>query len=165
MPLLTTAVDGGDVTVAWPLDAARVAAWGHLVDPAVLPLWLGQPVVAELWPGGQLAVDHGQGYVCQSVLDRLEPGLVLVMSWRFHDEPETQLTIEIKDDPPGTGCVLRLWHTGLGELAPSYRIGWLVHLTYFEAAVHGTPLPHREFWNLHATLATLATLSAPDVSA
>ncbi len=40
-------------------------------------------------------------------------------------------------------------------LAPSYRIGWLVHLTCFEAAVHGTPLPHDQLWNLYATLAAL----------
>lgn len=162
MPLLTAAVDEGDVVVAWALDAARIRAWGHLVDPAVLPLWLGQPVVTELWPGGRLAVDHGQGYVCQSVLARLEPGSMLAMSWRFPDEPETQLTIEIEDSPPGGGCVVRLRHTGLGELAPSYRIGWLVHLTYFEAAMHGTPLPHGEFWDLHATIAALV---APDPSA
>lgn len=160
MPLLTAAADGGDVTVVWALDAARAAVWGRLVDPAVLALWLGRPVVAELWPGGRLAVDHGQGYLCQSRLDRVEPGSVLAMSWRFPDEPETQLTIEVGDDP--AGCVLHLRHTGLGELAPSYRLGWLVHLTYFEAAVHGTPLPHGQFWNLHATF---AALFAPDPSA
>lgn len=98
--------------------------------------------------------------MCQSVLDRVEPGSTLAMSWRFPDERETQVAIEVEDSPSGGGCLVRLRHTGLGELAPSYRIGWLVHLTYFEAAVHGTPLPHDQFWNLHATLAALVA-SAP----
>lgn len=117
--------------------------------------WLGEPAVAELWPDGRLVVDHGGGYICTSVVTRAKPGSTLAMSWRFPDEPDRAVTFETGDGPDSEGCVLDLTHTGLGDLAASYRIGWLVHLTYLEAAVHGTPLPLDQFWNLHATFAAL----------
>lgn len=50
---------------------------------------------------------------------------------------------------------LRLSHSGLGDLAESYRDGWCVHLSYLEAAALGTPLPPSMFWRLHSTMAKL----------
>ena len=50
---------------------------------------------------------------------------------------------------------LRLSHSGLGDLAGSYRDGWCVHLSYLEAAALGTPLPSSMFWRLHGTMAQL----------
>lgn len=51
--------------------------------------------------------------------------------------------------------VLGLGHSGLDDLAESYRDGWCVHLTYLEAAALGTPLPRSMFWRLHGTVAQL----------
>ena len=55
---------------------------------------------------------------------------------------------------------LRLSHSGLGDLAGSYRYGWCVHLSYLEAAALGTPLPSSMFWRLHGTMAQLTCADA-----
>lgn len=72
------------------------------------------------------------------------------MSWKFPDEPLSWLTFALDDTDDG--CRLTLRHRNLGEWAPSYRIGWLTHLTFLEASFLGEPLPLGQFWNIHATL-------------
>lgn len=160
MPLVRAVASVGDVELDWHVAADRGAVWRALTEPAMLRQWLGTVLALDVRAGGRIAVDHGGGYVCESEVRRVTPRERLAMSWRFPDEHPTELAVELADVPaPGgevTACGLVLRHTGLGDLAAGYRLGWVVHLTYLEAAVAGTPLPLGQFWHLHATVGVLA---------
>lgn len=101
-----------------------------------------------------MVVDHGDGYLCESRISALEPGAQLAMTWKFPDEPETRVSIDLGSTDGG--CALVLSHHGLGDLIGSYADGWPVHLSYLEASALGDPLPASQFWNLHATMAELS---------
>lgn len=153
MPLLHRTDQAVTLRIGWRIDVDIDEVWTCLTDAARLPQWLGTPVVHELEQGGRLVVDHGDGYRCTSRITALEPGTHLAMTWQFPDEPATAIAISLVE--AGTGCVVELVHSDLGALLGSYTAGWLVHLTYLEAAAAGTPLPTGQFWNLHATTSVL----------
>ena len=140
------------------LAAARTTVWAGLTDPEAMTAWLGTPIVAEIRPGGSLAIDHGDGYVCQSIVHVVDGDSRLEMSWHFPDEHETNVSFDLADtelEKPVCSCRLTLRHSNLAALTDSYRIGWLIHLTYLEAQVLGDPIPSSQFWNLEATMRVL----------
>lgn len=160
MPLLAANLKDGDVVIEWAIAAGRNAVWASLTNPDAMTAWLGTPSVAEIRPGGNLIVDHGGGYSCQSTVHEVENEGRFALSWHFPDEHETGVLFELTDtefERPDVGCQLTLRHSQLGALAESYRVGWTVHLTYLEAKVHGDPIPTSQFWNLHATLHQLSS--------
>lgn len=169
MPLLTSSRDADGIVLTWDLARPAAEVWQHLTSRQHLPHWLGQLVSGTLDEGRTVVVDHGEGYLCTSLVDRVEPGRALGMSWDFPDEPTSHLrvTLEASDveepaepsehptEPTARGCRLTLRHTGLGDLGTSYLPGWITHLTFFEASLAGTHLPPEAFWPLCATLQTL----------
>jgi uncharacterized protein YndB with AHSA1/START domain len=133
------------------VPSARV--WQCLTSADLLSQWLGELVSGEIGAESEFVVDHGEDYFCRStVLTCAEP-MRLEFTWHFPDEPESQVAIELDQSDGITD--LQLSHGALGDLAESYRDGWCVHLSYLEAASHGTPLPPSMFWRLHGTIAHL----------
>lgn len=122
MPL-TSAVGVADaITVHWAFEYACAEVWRAITDPALIGQWLGRCEHCDLRIGGNLVVDHGEGYrSVSSILEAQAP------------HPRA--------------------------LSAAYRVGWMTHFSYLEAAVEGSPLPTSHFWNLNATLqaATTAT--------
>jgi uncharacterized protein YndB with AHSA1/START domain len=162
VPLLKREIDQTrDVlTIDWRFGRSADAVWEHLTDPEHLSEWLGQPVSFDGTPGGEILIDHGDGYICRSVVKRVEPADYLFeITWLFPDEHPTQVEVVLRS-PPGEGTkdasILTLRHLDLAELCNSYAQGWVTHLTFFEASLDGTSLPLDEFWNLHATIVALS---------
>lgn len=142
--------------MAAPVDTV----WRCLTDPSMLVQWLGEAATAEpVAAGSRLVVDHGDGYLCSSTVLEVDPGALLAITWKFPDEPETAVTVRLAAEDGG--CRLLLSHAGLGELTESYAVGWLVHLSYLEAAALGAPLPTSQFWNLHSTMVQLTSAPRP----
>lgn len=157
MPLQQREIDEAQdtLTIAWSLAKPASAVWTHLTDPARLTEWLGDPQTFDARPGGEIRIDHGDGYVCRSIVKRVEPADYLFgVTWQFPDEHPTLVEVRIQPSADATS-VLTLRHYDLGELRDSYADGWVTHLTFFEASLNGTPLPVTEFWNLHATIVAL----------
>ena len=153
MPL--TAIHSGpaDLTVDWELPAAAEQVWQALTQPALLETWLGTLTDGEIATDADFTVAHGAGYNCISRVSEFKPNAVLRYSWLFPDEPASDVTFTLS--AAGDLTRVQLTHRGLADLVPSYRDGWIVHLTYLEAAVLGIPLPKQFFWQLHATVASL----------
>lgn len=153
MPLSTIACDDDAVVLAWRLALPAERVWSAF-RPTLLPQWLGRPVECDVRPGGALVVDHGEGYLSRSEVVEADEPRRLVLTWEFPDEPRSRLCLDLRPDDVGT--VVELRHDGLGELARSYSVGWATHLTFLEAALGGVPIALSQFWELHATLTTLA---------
>lgn len=153
------------LTIQWSLLHSQTLVWKHLQDPAKLPEWLGQPKMFNARVGGEIIVDHDDGYLCRSEVLSLTDddgpphtgGAEL--SWEFPDEPPSHLSLRTFDADAHAGhnvaTALVLEHSDLGSLVDSYMNGWLTHLTYFEASLWGTPLPPGRFWSLCATFEQL----------
>lgn len=147
------------LTIGWSLPHSPSAVWRHLQDPDKLDEWLGRAQSFDPRIGGEIVVDHGDGYVCRSeVLTPPFPHGV-ELSWKFPDEPETRLSLTTVESAEDTGqheaTTLVLKHVGLGSLIDSYASGWMTHLTYCEASLYGRPIPSDQFWSLCATFAHL----------
>lgn len=162
MPLLRREMDQARdaLTIDWRLGRSTDAVWEHLTDPAHLPEWLGQPVIFDGTPGSEISIDHGDSYICRSVVKRVEPANYLFeITWLFPDEHPTRVEVILRSLPEEgaeDASMLTLRHMDLAELTDSYAQGWVTHLTFFEASLDGTPLPMDEFWNLHATIVALS---------
>ena len=141
------------VSLAWRIGAPPARVWQCLTHADFLSQWLGRLVDGAVGAGTDFVVDHGDNHLCRSnVVAFVEPTR-LAFTWGFPTEPQSEVVLELSEAAEGTE--LRLAHSALGELAPSYRDGWCVHLTYLEAAALGTPLPTSVFWQLHGTIAQL----------
>lgn len=155
MPLTSIATTGGTLAMSWDIDASAERMWECLTVPADLGLWLGKLVSGSISSGQSFVIDHGDGYCCSSTVTRIVPERLLAYSWKFDDEPRTEVAWTLA--PRDRSMTLVLEHTGLGDLAASYLTGWATHLTFLEGVALGSPLPDSMFWPLHGTLARLST--------
>lgn len=155
MPLVSTQITDARLCLSWAIDAPVATAWEGLTAPSALERWLGRLVAGELAAGRSFVIDHGEGYRCESTVTSRVPERELAYSWRFPDEPLTEVSWTLRGD--GEATALLLTHRDLGDLADSYRAGWMVHLTFLEAWCLGSPLPERIFWPLHSTFVRLAS--------
>lgn len=153
MPLTSIETNESELQVEWVVDAPVVRAWEALTTPSRLGEWLGTVVAGSISPGSSFAIDHGDGYVCESTVVRCEALTALTCSWKFPDEPRTDVAWSLT--PHGDGTSLTVTHSGLADLVSSYRAGWPVHLTFLEGSVLGTPLPWSMFWPIHSTIVRL----------
>lgn len=156
MPLVARVDAPGVVCLTWRLSTRPAAVWRHLTDVDRLPEWLGRRQDGSFTVGDHLVVDHGDGYLCRSDVLVAQDGRSLAMSWQFPDEPPSRVTIELEtvlpdESMPDGATDLHLEHHELADLAGSYLPGWITHLTYFEASLHGEPLPTGSFWRLYET--------------
>lgn len=150
MPLVTVSADDDRVDVTWSLTVAPAHAWDGLSSARGLHRWLGELIDGEIAPNSTFTIDHGQGYPCSSTVEIFEPGLALAYSWKFPDEPYSR--VEWRIEPQDTGTLLHLNHSGLGDLADSYRDGWLAHLIYLEGHLLDTPLPMSMLMTVASTI-------------
>jgi uncharacterized protein YndB with AHSA1/START domain len=139
--------------MSWAIDAPSARIWETLTAPSELPHWLGKVVGGAVSPGSSFVIDHGDGYVCESVVAEYSLYRTLAYSWKFPDEPRSDVSWTLS--PGDSGVAIHLAHTGLRALVPAYRDGWMAHLTFLEASALWTPLPVSMFWQLHATIAHL----------
>ena len=142
-----------DLTLAWRIDAPRARVWQCITDTELISQWLGRVTDGAVDAGSGFVVDHGDGYLCRSIVRARIEARRLAFTWAFPDEPESEVVLELDESADGTE--LRLTHSELGDLTTSYRDGWCVHLTYLEAAALATPMPASMFWQLHGTIAAL----------
>ncbi|PUA79274.1 SRPBCC domain-containing protein [Nocardioides currus] len=160
MPLSSVSLDD-TLVVTWSVRAPAESVWSVLTDATRQSQWLGAVLESEPRPGGTLVVDHGDGYLCRSSIIELEAPRRLLMTWEFPDEPRSRVAITL--DETADEVLVELVHAGLGDLADSYAAGWMTHLTYLEAAVHGSPVPWSQFWMLHATITALYDAQSPSL--
>ena len=153
MPLTLLQTGESQLTLEWSIDAPIARNWSVLTDPSYLSQWLGTLVHGAVSSEASFVVDHGDGYSCQSTVIEWETERALGYTWKFPDEPVTDVSWKLS--PIDHGTKLTLTHSGLSNLRASYRDGWLVHLTYLEACALGTPLPTAMFWNLHSAFSYL----------
>lgn len=137
----------------WSINAPIARIWGVLTESSHLSQWLGTLVHGAVSSESSFVVDHGESYNCDSTVVEWQTERALGYSWKFPDEPVTDVSWRLSSIDVGTK--LTLTHSGLSELLESYRDGWLVHLTYLEACALGTPLPTTMFWNLHSAFSYL----------
>lgn len=154
MPLSSFETTASQLCMSWSIDTSVEHLWECLTEPSSLGLWLGDLVAGSVSSGSSFTIDHGDGYRCDSTLVAREVGRVLAYSWRFPDEPVTEVSWTLS--PGVSGTTLSLTHAGLKGLVSSYRDGWMTHLILLEAPALGTPLPPTMFWKIHATIAYLS---------
>lgn len=154
MPLNSLQATNSLLRLEWTVAVPPTRTWGLLTEETYLKQWLGKLEQGTVSPEGSFDVDHGDGYKCSSSVLGFATGRTLRYTWKFPDEPTTEVSWELS--PVSEGTKLKLDHSGLSDLIDSYRDGWPVHLTYLEAAALGTPLPSTMFWNLHSTFARLS---------
>ena len=142
-----------DVSLSWRIEVPRARLWECFTNADLLGQWLGELVAGAVRADSDFAVDHGEGYCCRSTVVACAEPSRLDFTWHFPDEPPSKVALVLGEADGITD--LRLSHSGLGDLAESYRDGWCVHLSYLEAAALGTPLPASMFWRLHGTVAQL----------
>jgi uncharacterized protein YndB with AHSA1/START domain len=150
---LVQIVESVDVSLTWRIDVPRTRVWECLTHADLLGQWLGELVSGEVSADSDFVVDHGNDSCCRSTVVVCAEPSRLDFTWHFPDEPPSKVALALEGSDRITE--LRLSHSGLGDLAPSYRDGWCVHLSYLEAAALGTPLPPSMFWRLHGTIAQL----------
>jgi uncharacterized protein YndB with AHSA1/START domain len=150
MPLVAVSPHAGVAWISWSFERSPEVVWSALTEPASIAKWLGDAIECDIRPAGVLVVDHGEGYRSRSEVIEAEPPRRLAMTWDFPDEPPSEVAFTLRTSNDGT--VLELAHAVVPQLADSYRVGWITHLTYLEAVVGGDPLPASQFWKLHATL-------------
>ena len=153
MPLTLLQTDESLLRLEWSVAASTARVWGQLTESFYLEQWLGELVDGAVSPGASFIVDHGDGYQCSSSVVDCEVERTLSYTWKFPDEPATEVSWSLSSFDDGTK--LTLTHSGLSTLLASYRDGWAVHLTFLEASALGTPLPSKMFWNLHSTFAQI----------
>lgn len=153
MPLVSSGVVEPQLRLAWSVEASLATVWEHLTTPSNLGRWLGEVVTGEVSPGGSFTIDHGEGYRCESTVLEYAPRRRLRYSWKFSDEPRTEVRWALSHEDGTT--FIHLTHIGLGDMVTSYRDGWTTHVMFLEAAVLGTPLPATFFWQIHATIERL----------
>lgn len=156
MPLVSTETDESKLHVDWVIDAPVIRAWETLTAPSHIREWLGMVVSGSISSGSSFAIDHGDGYLCESTVVKCDVLSSLTYSWKFPDEPRTDVAWSMTPHVDGTR--LTLTHSGLTDLVSSYRDGWLAHLTFLEGSALGTPLPWSMFWPIHATIVRLDSL-------
>ena len=152
MPL-TKIAESDSVVLLWQIDLPRIRVWRCLTQPDLIRQWLGHVVNGQVHDGSDFAIDHGDGYICRSTVTSWTEPSKLDITWHFPDEPASTVSLDLHESHGSTE--VRLTHRDLGNLTTSYRDGWCVHLSYLEAAAHGTPLPPSMFWRLHSTMAYL----------
>ncbi|MGB4779491.1 SRPBCC domain-containing protein [Microbacterium sp.] len=157
MPLIERDTSASSLTIRWALRHPVAATWSHLRDRSRLGAWLGEPIRIDGAIGALIEIDHGQGYVCRSLVKACDPvHHSFVVSWEFPDEHETEVVVVVEPLRDASDAAqLTLVHHGLGGLLDSYADGWVTHLMFFEASLDGAPLPPEEFWSLHATVRAL----------
>lgn len=153
MPLTLLQTDESLLRLEWSVYASTSRVWGQLTESSYLEQWLGKLVHGAVSSRGSFVVDHGDGYQCSSSVDDFEVERTLSYTWKFPDEPTTEVSWSLSSFDDVTK--LTLTHSGLSKLLASYRDGWLVHLTFLEASALGVPLPAKMFWNLHSTFALI----------
>lgn len=147
--------ESANVSLTWRMDVPRARVWQCLTNADLLGQWLGKLASGAVAAESEFVVDHGDDYRCRSTVVTCAEPRRLDFTWHFPNEPASQVGMELNETSGTTE--LRLSHSGLGDLAESYRDGWCVHLSYLEAAALGTPLPPSMFWRLHSTMAQLNT--------
>src|SRR5699024_7870144 len=114
MPLTSIETDESELRLVWVIDAPVVRVWEALTTPSHISEWLGTIVSGSISSGSSFAIDHGDGYQCESTVVKSEVFRALTYSWKFPDEPRTDLTWSLS--PCGDGTSLTLTHSGLAGL-------------------------------------------------
>lgn len=103
--------------------------WRALTDPEQLPGWLGHASRWTLAPDEPYELDVG-GPTTGRIVE-VEPGRLLELTWRWGDEPESLVRVEL--EPRGEGCLLTLDHRRLDRSSGvGYSAGWHSHLDALE---------------------------------
>ena len=98
----------GVLSIEWSMLHARSLVWRHLQDPGKLAEWRGQLHSFDARVGGEIVVDHDDGYLCRSETLSLSRSHSVELSWQFPDESVTRLslsTIEVTDAAGGSSAV------------------------------------------------------------
>ncbi|MGO1942982.1 MAG: SRPBCC domain-containing protein [Ancrocorticia sp.] len=155
MSLSSRDFDDDVLTVRWDLNRTADEIWSHIVNPSYVEQWLGAPISFNTAVGGEIRIDHGDGYICRSIVQRVDAAdYQFEATWHFPDEHEMIVEVSVRETGEDLSQLV-LRHLGLGDLLGSYSRGWLTHLTFFEASLESTPLPFEQFWNLHGTFSAL----------
>lgn len=123
MPLISRSIQRATdrVSLGWSMAVSPDRLWWGLTDADALAHWRGIPRSGSFLAGDCLSIEHADDYSCVSRILECEPEKMLGMTWKFPDEPLSQVLIELTEDGDGTG--LLLMHDGLGGDAVNYLPG------------------------------------------
>jgi uncharacterized protein YndB with AHSA1/START domain len=103
-----------EVTREVTLGAVREEVWAALTDPERLQEWLGDALVVDLRPGGELVLRLPDGEERHGFVEEVDPPSTLVLWWRpvGEDGEEGELTrVEFRLEPASDGTRLRVLET------------------------------------------------------
>lgn len=149
MPLIRRFADGssGLVDLRWSFKVSTNRLWDVMTDCQVLPLWLGTHIAGNLEVDATVKIEHADDYICESRIEQIDAGSVLLMTWKFPDESESHVSLNFQ--PGVTGTELALIHSKLTVDVSTYLAGWQSHLTYLESVLRGTPREMDQFWDFY----------------
>ena len=153
MPLTSISTDNDVLAISWFFAVPPESVWSGFQDRETVSLWLGSPAEWDVTAGGNLVVDHGEGYISRSIVTEADSPHRLSLTWEFPDEPDSRITITLH--PEEAGSRMDFAHHELGGRINSYGPGCITILSFLVAALKGTPVPLSQFWPLHGTFEAL----------
>lgn len=116
------------VTASIRIRATPEQVFPYLIDPELLPLWLGDRADTSPEPGGQLAISFGDGKVVRGTYVLISPPSRVAFTWGLQEStvlPEGSSTVEISLTADGEDTIVELTHRDLpvGERA-QHKEGW-----------------------------------------
>lgn len=153
MPQLNSWIGSENSSVIhhWQFPVTTDQVWHAWTQGAQLSKWLGEPRLANFEVGQVVEIQHAPDYWCTCLIQRCEPGKLLIMTWKFPDENLSMLELRLIGN--STGTKISLVHSQLSDQATNYLTGWQAHLQYLEDLLCGTPRPMTDFWSFYEKLA------------
>ena len=128
VPLIQVDADSVNVCLTWRIEVPRARVWQCITDADLLSQGWASWVSGVVGADSEFVVDHGDDYCCRSTVLACSGPSRLDFTWHFPDEPASKVGMELKES--GGITALQLTHSGLGDLAESYRDGWCVRSGY-----------------------------------
>lgn len=149
MPLSRKFADDSSdsVVLRWCFNVSADRLWNVLTGCQTLPLWLGTHRAGNLAVGSTVKIEHAEGDICESLIERIDPATALEMSWKFPEESESKVSWILRSVPIGAELVLT--HSNISVDVATYLAGWETHLTYLESVLLGAPRSMDQFWDLY----------------
>jgi uncharacterized protein YndB with AHSA1/START domain len=144
---MTTTTRTTPVEVETTIDASPETIFAFLIEPEKMVRWMGVSTELDPRPGGTYKLTAGNGQVAIGEYLEVHPfdRVVFTFGWDGPDAyvPPGSSTVEITLTPQGKSTLVKLVHSGLGELTlDDHTQGWNHYLGRLAiAATGGDPGP------------------------
>lgn len=73
MPLIAIVSEDDTLVLTWRVASEVEKTWAAITDPALAAQWLGTVIDGDLGTADHVVIDHGDGYLCRSMLIHRDP--------------------------------------------------------------------------------------------